>query len=273
MKKKLLVTMLAVSMMTVSLTACGGGKTEEKDTKDKTEATEEDTSLEDLQKAGVMKVGMCPEYPPFETVNESGEIEGFDVDLANAIAEKLGVKTEFVNTPYEGLIAGLQNGDFDIIMSGMSPEETEAAEETLCVTDNYYAVPEVILTKDSSIKSKEDLEGKTVGSHAGSTSEYAVQSLLDEGINLNSAPYNRHSEAFADLQNGNIDAQVVEETWAKQKMQDGDGIIMLEEPINTINAAGVIGHGKVKFTEAYNKALQELKDDGTYDEIVEKWFG
>ena len=56
-------------------------------------------------------------------------------------------------------------------------------------------------------------------------------------------------------------------------MQDGDGIIMLEEPINTINAAGVIGHGKVKFTEAYNKALQELKDDGTYDEIVEKWFG
>lgn len=263
MKKKLLVMVSIVAMFAMILTGCGSSSS--------TDAS--DTSLEDLQKAGVMKVGMCPEYPPFESLNEDGEIEGFDVDLANAIAEKLGVKTEFVNTPYEGLISGLQNGDFDIIMSGMSPEETDSAEETLCVTDNYYAVPEVILTKDSSIKSKEDLVGKKVGSHAGSTSEYAVQSLLDEGIELESASYNRHSEAFADLKNGNIDAQIVEETWAKEKVQDGDGITILEDPVTTVNAAGVIGHGKEAFTEAYNKALQELKDDGTYDEIVEKWFG
>ena len=124
MKKRVLVIALVSAMMTCMLTACGGngGSSDSKSAK-------EDTSLDDLKKAGVMKVGMCPEYPPFETINESGDIEGFDVDLANAIGEKLGVEVEFVNTPYEGLIAGLQNDDFDIIMSGMSPEEADAASE------------------------------------------------------------------------------------------------------------------------------------------------
>lgn len=267
MKKRVLVIALVSAMMACMLTACGGngGSSDSKSAK-------EDTSLDDLKKAGVMKVGMCPEYPPFETINESGDIEGFDVDLANAIGEKLGVEVEFVNTPYEGLIAGLQNDDFDIIMSGMSPEEADAASETLCVTENYYAISEVILTKDKNIKSKKDLEGKKVGSHAGSTSEYAVQSLEEDGINVESAPYNRHSEAFADLQNDNIDAQVVEDTWAKQKVEAGGDIIIVEEPINEINVAGVIGNGKQQFTDAYNKALNELKSSGKYDEIVEKWF-
>ena len=154
----------------------------------------------------------------------------------------------------------------------MSPEEADAASETLCVTENYYAISEVILTKDKNIKSKKDLEGKKVGSHAGSTSEYAVQSLEEDGINVESAPYNRHSEAFADLQNDNIDAQVVEDTWAKQKVEAGGDIIIVEEPINEINVAGVIGNGKQQFTDAYNKALNELKSSGKYDEIVEKWF-
>lgn len=266
MKRKF-VALLAVATLAAGLmTGCGS------DEGSKTSEPAEDTSLEDIKEAGVMRVGMCPEYPPFESLTEDGDIEGFDADLAAAIAEKLGVEVEFVNTPYEGLIAGLQNGDFDIIMSGMSPEEADGADETLCVTDNYYAVSEVILTMDSSIKSKEDLEGKTVGSHAGSTSEYAVQGLAEEGINVNSAPYNRHSEAFADLQNGNIDAQVVEDTWAKEKIGEVDGVIMVEEPINTINVAGVIGSGKVEFTDAFNAALDELKESGEYDEIVNRWF-
>ena len=247
------------------LAACGGGSEES--------APEEDTSLADLQSKGTMQVGMCPEYPPFESINEDGEIEGFDVDLANAIGEIIGVKVEFVNTPYEGLIAGLQNHDFDIIMSGMSPEEAIDVEGGMNISENYYAVDEVILTKDDSINSKEDLEGKVVGSHAGSTSEYAVDSLAEMGITIaKSAPYNRHSEAFADLQNGNIDAQVVESTWAHQKVTDDSGIKICEEPINSVNMAAVMNYGQDSFTKAVNDALKELKDNGKYDEIVAKWF-
>lgn len=274
MKKKVLAVLLGAVLALALMTGCQKGEEPEAENS-KTEESEsggEDTSLADIQEAGIMKVGMCPEYPPFETINSSGEIEGFDADLANAIGEILGVKVEFVNTPYEGLIAGLMNDDFDIIMSGMSPEEADEADKTLNVTDNYYSVAEVILTKDDGIQSKKDLEGKTVGSHSGSTSEYAVNSLEEEGIKVNSAPYNRHSEAFADLQNGNIDAQVVEETWAKEKVTDEDGIHICEEPINSINVAGVIGSKRDSFRDAFNDALGQLMDNGTYDEIVEKWF-
>lgn len=274
MKKRILAVLLGISMIASFATGCGtSDETDEQQNQTSTEDTSEaDTSLEDIQNAGVMTVGMCPEYPPFETINETGDIEGFDADLANAIGEILGVKVEFVNTPYEGLIAGLMNNDFDIIMSGMSPEEADEVDKTLNVTENYYSVAEVILSKDDSIQSKEDLEGKTVGSHSGSTSEYAVNSLADEGITVNSAPYNRHSEAFADLQNGNIDAQVVEETWAKEKVTEDSGIHICEEPINYINVAAVINSGRDSFCEAFNDALQQLKDNGKYDEIVKKWF-
>lgn len=262
--KKLALLMVLVLTLGVA-TACGGGS-------DSSETAEE-TSLADLQEKGVMQVGMCPEYPPFESINSDGEIEGFDVDLANAIGEILGVKVEFVNTPYEGLIAGLQNNDFDIIMSGMSPEEAIDVEGGMNVSENYYAVDEVILTKDENIKSKEDLAGKVVGSHGGSTSEYAVDSLADMGIEIaKSAPYNRHSEAFADLQNGNIDAQVVESTWAHQKVTDDSGIMICEEPINSVNMAAVMNFGQDSFTQAFNDALAQLKENGKYDEIVAKWF-
>lgn len=272
MKKKILSMLMCVGMVTMFLVGCGSSDSAKEKSEVKNETAQEDTTLKDIQEAGVMTVGMCPEYPPFETINEKGDIEGFDVDLANAIGEIIGVKVEFVNTPYEGLLAGLMNEDFDIIMSGMSPEEADEVDKTLNVTENYYSVAEVILTKDASIKSKEDLEGKVVGSHSGSTSQYAVDSLADMGINVTSAPYNRHSEAFADLQNGNIDAQVVEETWAKEKVKEGDEIYICEEPINSVNVAGVINKDGTSLKDAFNNALDQLVENGKYDEIVNKWF-
>lgn len=259
MKKKFFALLVAVAMV-FAMTACGSDN------------SAEDTSLADIQDNGVIKVGMCPEFPPFESINEDGDIEGFDADLAKAIGEIMGVDVEFVNTPYEGLIAGLQAGDFDIIMSGMSPEEAVEAGSDLNVSNNYYELAEVILTKDENIKTKDDLAGKKVGSHAGSTSEYAVDDLIGAGMELTSMPYNRHSEAFADLQNGNLDAQVVEDSWAKAKVTEDSGIIICEEPVTSYDIAAVMNSGTDSLLDAYNAALQELIDNGTYDEIVAKWF-
>lgn len=262
--KKTFFAIVAVIALALGLVAC--------QSTDKAEpASDGADQLAALKEAGTMKVGMCPEYPPFESINDDGEIEGFDVDLANAIGEKLGLKVEFVNTPYEGLIAGLQSGDFDLIMSGMSPSEAENADKSLNITESYYAVDEVIMTKDDAIKSKDDLKGKKVGSHSGSTSEYAVEDLKKAGIELESMTYNRNSEAFADLQNGNIDAQVVEDTWAKEKSK-GTDIRILDEPISSVEMAGIMPKNGQSFKEAYNKALQELKDSGEYEKIVAKWF-
>ncbi len=111
MKKKVLAVLLSAAMTAVFAAGCGNtgdSKDGNSEAATEEETAGEDTSLKDIQEAGVMTVGMCPEYPPFESINTEGEIEGFDADLAAAVGEILGVEVEFVNTPYEGLIAGLR---------------------------------------------------------------------------------------------------------------------------------------------------------------------
>ena len=103
MKKKTFITIAVIMVAMLFMTSCGNKK------------TTEDSSLKNIKKAGVLKVGMCPEYPPFESINNSGAIEGFDADLAEAIGKEMGVKVELVNTPWEGLISGLSMVYFFLI--------------------------------------------------------------------------------------------------------------------------------------------------------------
>ena len=129
MKMRRIMSAGLVCMLAMSLVVGCGSKKEETETK--TEEKTEDTSWNAIEEAGTLKIGLCPEYPPFESVNDAGDIEGFDADLAAAIAEEMGVEVEFANTPWEGLISGLNNGDFDMIMSAMSPEEATAATDAV----------------------------------------------------------------------------------------------------------------------------------------------
>ena len=261
MKKKTFITVAVIMVIMLFMTSCGNKK------------NTEDSSLKNIKKAGVLKVGMCPEYPPFESINNSGAIEGFDADLAEAIGKEMGVKVELVNTPWEGLISGLSSGDFDIIMSGMSPEEAKESGGKVNVSNSYFNLDEVILTTNKDIKSKKDLAGKIVGSHAGSASENAVKSLEEQKIKIKkSATYNRHSEALADMLNGNIDAMVVEKSWAKEKAKTNTKLIIVDDPVQTIKIAAVFPKGNDSLTKEFNKALKTVKENGTYDKIYNKWF-
>ncbi|MCP1101830.1 ABC-type amino acid transport substrate-binding protein [Aequitasia blattaphilus] len=263
MKKNLLTAITVTLVLGILFTGCSK--------KDSTQKNS-DTSNKNLIKTGELLIGMCPEYPPFESVNEEGNIEGFDVDLATAIGDELGLETSCVNTPWEGLIAGLQNKDFDIIMSGMSPEEAKEAGDIVNVTDSYYSLKEIIVTTDKSISNKEDLADKKVGCHTGSASEFALQHLIESGVSAEAIPYNRHSEAYADLLNGNLDAMVVELPWAEQKIEENSDAIIVDDPVQVFEIAGVLAKGSDSLTDDYNKALKTLKDNGKYDEIVNKWF-
>ena len=271
MKKR--VTALSLCLMMVASLAVGCGNSSEEAAEET--ATVEDTSLADVLEKGELLVGMCPEYPPFESITESGEIEGFDVDLATAIGEKMGVKVTCVNTPWESLIASLNNGDFDIIMSGMSPEEATAAENAVNISDVYYTLSEVVVVpEDSEVQTTEDLAGKTIGCHVGSVSEQACNHLVESGVEATINTYNRHSEGYADMLNGNIDAVVFELPYAKQKVQPEHGVRILEDsPIQEFDLVAVMTDGSDELTAAYNKALQEVIDEGTFDEIFNKWFG
>jgi len=111
MKKiKLLATVFAVILTVFSLVGCSNSAVSEEPVN-----ADADTSLQSVLDKGTLRVGLYPEYPPFESINEKNEIVGFDPSLASSIADKIGVKAKFANTPWESLIAGLNNNDFDMM--------------------------------------------------------------------------------------------------------------------------------------------------------------
>jgi len=130
-----------------------------------------DDSWKNVQSKGEMAVGFCAQYPPFESKNEkTAEFEGFDIDLARAIGEKLGVKVKLMDAEWQGLLGGLKKGDYNILITCMS--KSEAREEAVNFSDIYYKLPDVIVVRkdDTAITGKDDLKGKVVGVQLGSGS-------------------------------------------------------------------------------------------------------
>ncbi|WP_338340925.1 transporter substrate-binding domain-containing protein, partial [Burkholderia vietnamiensis] len=127
-------------------------------------AAHADDLLDSVKKAGVLRVGLEGTYPPFNSRGTSGQLEGFDVDVANAVAGKLGVKTQFVPTEWSGIIAGLQAGKFDVIVNQVTI--TPQRKEALDFSEPYtYSAAQLIQRKDDTrnFKSLEDFKGKKLG--------------------------------------------------------------------------------------------------------------
>ncbi|WMJ76036.1 ABC transporter substrate-binding protein [Sedimentibacter sp. MB35-C1] len=234
-----------------------------------------DTSLQSIIDSKVLRVGMCPEYPPFESINENNEIVGFDPSLAAAIADEIGVKAEFVNTPWEGLIAGVNNGDFDIIMSAMSPEEATSATDAVELSDNYYTLADVIVVKSENdeINSKEDLAGKIIGIQDASSAAQAAEKLPEMGIEVAEIKhYNRNADAYAELVNGRIDAIVVGVTYANEQAKNNPEFKVVNDPIQEIGIAVVAKDGSEALIEKIEEVISKLKENGTYDNIAVEWL-
>lgn len=267
--KKIVKVGLVCALAAVMVTACGNKENENN------QVVKEDTSYTTVEDKGVLKIGMCPEYPPFESVNKDGNIEGFDADLAAAIAEEMGVEVEFENTPWEGLISGLDNGQFDMIMSAMSPEEATSATDKVNLSDAYYVLNDVIVVKadNEDITSKEDLEGKIIGYQTGSAAEQGADKLEELGIKVETKnPYNRNSDAFAELENGRIDAVIVSYPYAATQSKEDKSFKVINDPVQGCDVVAISVQGSDQLVERYNEALKTIKENGKYDAIVSKWL-
>jgi len=275
---KLFLTVMVIVLSLFALTACGTDAKNEVNNEvnndlENNEAA--DTSLQSIIDSKVLRVGMCPEYPPFESINENNEIVGFDPSLAAAIADEIGVKAEFVNTPWEGLIAGVNNGDFDIIMSAMSPEEATSATDAVELSDNYYTLADVIVVKSENdeINSKEDLAGKIIGIQDASSAAQAAEKLPEMGIEVAEIKhYNRNADAYAELVNGRIDAIVVGVTYANEQAKNNPEFKVVNDPIQEIGIAVVAKDGSEALIEKIEEVISKLKENGTYDNIAVEWL-
>ena len=230
-----------------------------------------DTSLQKVQERGELVVGLCAQYPPFESKNEqSGQLEGFDIDMGQALAERMGVKAKFVDAEWQGLLGGLKKGDYDILITCMSKSETR--EENVNFSDVYYQLPDVIVVRkdETAIKTQADLKGKTVGVQLGSASEQLADQMQD--LLKEIKRYNYNPEAFTDLKFKRIDAVLVGYAYAVNQIKTDPAYKVVGEPLSQAEIVMVLPKGADQLTARVNAALQENKQDGTYQQIHDRWL-
>lgn len=230
--------------------------------------------LDDILKRGVLRVGLEPGYMPFEVTNQRGEIIGFDVDVARRMANAMGVKLELVSTAWDGIIPALLTDKFDIIMSGM----TLTQERNLSVTfaNPYIVVGQTALIRKEiadQVKSYRDLNDPRykVASKLGTTGEQAVKRMLPRADYIS---FETEQEAVLDMLNGKVHAVVYDlPLLAITNAQRNDGtLVFLDEPFTHEPLAWAIRRGNHDFLNWLNNFLAQIKSDGTYEQIYNKWF-
>jgi polar amino acid transport system substrate-binding protein len=267
MKKLAIAAMVAT--LGISLVACGKGTTDNKasDTKAAKSALDKDELV----------VGLDDTFVPMGYKDESGQIVGFDVDLANAVGKKLNKKIKFQSIDWSMKETELDNGNIDLIWNGYSI--TDERKQKVEFSKPYLNNKQVIVTlADSNINAKSDLKGKKVGAQTGST---AVDAVEKEGDLLKSfdggklVTFEDNNAALMDLEAKRLDAIVVDEILARYyiKARGEQKYKILNEDFGSEQYGVGIKKGDTQFVEAFNKAFDEVKADGTAAEISKKWFG
>lgn len=272
MSKKFVALFLAFALV-LSMFTLGGctedteeGIETEETTEEGTEATEEFILVEE----GKLLVGSDTAFPPFESMN--GDVaEGFDVDLMNAIGEKLGLEVVFMTEIFDTLIPTLKaGGKFDVIASGMTIKPERQKE--IDFTDPYYDSNQSLVMKaGSTYNGPEDLAGKKIGVQSGTTGEaWAQENIPDAQI----VPFKNATEAFSAAAAGNVDAIVNDLPVSTELLKEDARGLEIVAQIPTGEQYGfAVSKDNPALRDAINEALAELKADGTYAEIYEKWFG
>jgi cystine transport system substrate-binding protein len=223
-----------------------------------------------IKKSGVLKVAFEGTYTPFNFLNDKKEYDGFDVDISNEIAKRLGVKTEFLATQWEGLIGGLKADKFDIIIAQMSI--TDERKKSVDFTVPYVVTGGVLITrKDTSdITKMADLKGKKVGVGAGTTFEEAAKKI--EGAVVKS--YKSSNDYLQDLLNKRLDVIINDQLRMAYTIKEKSLPIQIASDIVTVDNIGMaIKLQNADFVEAVNTAISDMKKDGTYESLFMKWFG
>jgi len=256
--KKIISILLTVTMASVLLVGCG-------------QKGEKLNSLEAVKKSGKLTIGLDDSYPPMEFRDSKNKLVGFDVDLGNEIGKKLGVKTEYTSTDFNGILLALTSSKFNIILSAMSI--TDKRKQSIDFSDSYVMGGQVAAVKqgNKAIKNLEDLKGKVVACQLGSTGDTAASAM--KGLKQIKR-YDKITEAFQELGIGRVEAVIMDAQVGQYYVAKKPGEYELlkqqisEEPIG-------IGFKKEdkELKVAVQKAINELKADGTLSKLSQTWFG
>lgn len=230
------------------------------------------SELDQIKTAGVFKIGTEGTYAPFTFHDASGKLTGFDVDIGRAIAERLGVKAQFIEGKWDGLIAGLDAKRYDAVINQVGI--TDARRAKYDFSDPYISSAAVLIVRDdnTSIKSFADLKGKksanTLTSNFGKLAQsHGAEVVAVQGFN----------EAIDLLTSGRVEATVNDNLsfldFKKQKPNARVKIAATDKTAEFSNSGVLIRKNNPELQAAINKALADIKADGTYKTISVKYFG
>jgi glutamate transport system substrate-binding protein len=249
----------------------GGGAASEETPAAQAEEFPADTTMGRIQEAGEIKIGVKYDVPPFGFQNpESGNIEGFDVDLGQAIADKLGVEANFVEAISDNRIPFLTDGTVDLVLSTMTINKERDME--IDFSEPYYIAEGRILTpQDSDIAGVEDLAGKRVCTALGSTYE---ETLKEQAPDADLRLVDSYSECLELIQNGAVDAVSTDDVILTGMIIQDDTLKLVEaDPLTTEPYGAGIKDGDTEFKEFVDGVLEEYKSGGGWAEAYEKWVG
>ena len=280
--KKITALMLSSAMM-LSLAACGGSASTDAVSSEAVSseaASSEAVSSEAVSTAeaapaalttvtaGKLTMSTNAAFPPYEMTTDSGEFEGIDIDVAAAIAEKLGLELQVDDMDFDAALLAAQNGKSDIVMAGVTV--TDERLKVMDFSDTYAeGIQSIIVPEDSDIASADDLTGKAIGTQRGTTGYlYCTDDFGEENV----IAYDDGLTAVQALNNGQVDAVVIDNAPAQEFVEANPGLKILDTAYAQEDYAIGVAKGNTELLNAINGALEELKADGTLQAIVDKYI-
>ena len=269
--KKFLSLLLVVTLVlscAVLFTSCGEKASVENknDSSSNTDAAATEGSI-DIHGDGVLQMATNAAFPPYE-FKEGEEFAGIDVEIAAAIAEKLGMEFEVVDMEFDSIIASVQNGEVDFGMAGMTVND-ERKKQVNFTSSYATGVQVVIVAEGSDIATLDDLKGKKIGTQLGTTGDmYSKDDFGEENV----VSYSKGADAVIALKGGDVDAVIIDNEPAKVFVAENEGLKLLDTEYAIEDYAIAVSKENTALLDAINAALEELTADGTIDAIISKYI-
>lgn len=253
MKKKILILFMS-ALMIFTLVGCGSQTNK--------------STLNQIKENGKFTYALTGAYPPFNYMDEDGKAVGFDIDIANALATKIGVKAEAITTQWDGIVGGLKSKRFDTIIGSMAITD-DRLKEISFTEPYYYDGAQFFANKDLNLQSIGDLKDGKVGVVTGTT----FQKELEEMSNIKEVlQFEGDIENFMSAADGRSDGLVTSRFVGLQAPAEYN-LVAVGPLLYTENIGIGVRKEDKELLEAMNRALKEIIEDGTYEEISNRWFG
>lgn len=229
-----------------------------------------DNLLEQVKHHGTLVVGLEGTYPPFSFQGEDGKLTGFEVDFANALAEHLGVKAKLNPTKWDGMLASLDSKRIDVVINQVTISDERKKKYDFSTPYTVSGIQALVKKgNEGTITKPEDLKGKKVGVGLGTNYEQWVRANVP-GADVRT--YDDDPTKFADLNNGRTDAILIDRLAALEYAKKAPKTVAAGEPFSRQEAGIALRKGEPELLAAVNKALDELRADGTLEKLSTKYF-